>query len=329
MVRRAMLAVVLGGIAACGGACSGEPEDDSTLTPYTEDQLPGTRDAGKDAGRSSSSSGGLVDGGDSGPPDDGEPYRVDYESVEAGGKTQSYIVVTPKTPPAGKLPVYFMYHGDGGGGEQARASTPVEAVTGQNAVVVYPSCPANPSWDVGVGEGNTWVLGFDAILARVIRERNVDPTRVHVSGHSSGAFFANVLGCFRTEQVTSIGSMAGGAPYVGSPNTKWPPGWVRCAGQGAMPTFVVHDYSDNVVGYDSGRWDSEYWMQVNRCALWGDDACYTGNTNAKAPIFGIDECQELTDSPDGTPVVICSTQGNGHGFWNRFLSTFVQFNGLL
>lgn len=321
-----LLALVLAAFASTllAAACSSSdvdfPDDLSSVSPVSgrdaqADARPNTTDGGRDAA-SDASADAPVD-------DPNYPFNVFYESVEAGGKTQNYIVVVPKSRSAEKLPIVFGYHGDGGGAEGSKSYFQVELTTQRGAIVVYPSCPANPAWNIYGGTGNEYLAGFDAILAKVISDRGGDANKVSVFGHSSGAFFSSVLGCFRSSKIRSIGLMAGGAPFDANGTGKWDgTQLVKCPGQEAVPAFVVHDPGDPVVGYAGGKWASEYWMYANRCAT--GVGC-NADPNDQSSAFG-GACMNLNPAPDSAPVVMCSPSGVGHGFWGSFVSTFWQFS---
>lgn len=327
-IRRSsrLVALVTTGLAsgtllfACSGSDVDFPDDLATVSPVEG------RDAQADA-RPPNRDGGSQDAGkDAKTIDPNYPFEVFYESIDAGGKTQNYIVVVPANRGAAKLPIVFGYHGDGGGADGAKDYFKVELTTQQNAIVVYPSCPANPAWNIYGGTGNEYLAGFDAILQKVATARNGDLTKVSAFGHSSGAFFSSVLGCFRSSKLRSIGLMAGGAPFDANGTSKWDgTQLVKCPGQESVPTFVVHDRGDPVVGYDSGEWASKYWMYANRCATGvGCDA----DTADQSPTLG-GACMNLNQAPANAPVVMCSPSGVGHGLWGSFVSTFWQFSSPL
>ena len=310
-------------LAACSGSTDAEfPNGDA------QHLVPG--DAGTDATgsvppnerRDGGPDGATGEDGGSVEPD--SPFDTFYESVEAGGKTQNYLVVIPKERGQGPLPVVFAYHGDGGSGEGARSSFQVETTLGEPVIVVYPSCPANPAWNLYGREGNEYLAGFDAILEAVIAAHGGDRARVSVIGHSAGAFFASTLGCYRSAKLRSVGIMAGGAPIKQDGDATWNGNILKCPGQEPVAVFVAHDQGDPVVTYPSGKWASEYWMYANRCP---SGTC-NADPESRSPTLG-GACMNMDPAPPEFPVVICTTQGNGHGIWGAFVSTFWQFDGAL
>lgn len=317
------------GLAACASSDVDFPGDSQNLFP-SGDPDSGTRDSGTpprtDAG------GGKADAGkDAGKPVDPN-YRFDvaYETVQAGGKTHDYIVVVPQNRTTASLPIIFGYHGDGGGAQGSKDYFQVEKTTAQNAIVIYPSCPANPAWNIYGGASNEYLAAFDATLEQVATAYAGDRSKVTAFGLSSGAFFASVLGCFRSAKLQAIGVMAGGAPFKANDGSTgvWVAGQdstTKCPGQAAVPVFVAHDYGDPVVGYDSGRWASEYFLYANRAAELG---AWSGDANNTSEAFG-GLCVKRNDSPADAPVVLCSVSNVGHALWNQFLPTFWQFSSAL
>lgn len=318
-------------VAACTGSDAQLPDDSQSLLPRD--------DSGDDGGRRDSGTkprtdagGGAVDAGKdaAGPVDPSYPFAVGYETVQAGGKTHDYIVVVPQNRATAFLPIVFGYHGDGGAAQGSKDYFQVEKTTAQNAIVVYPSCPANPAWNIYGGAANEYLAAFDATLEQVATAYGGDRTKVTAFGLSSGGFFASVLGCFRSAQLQAIGVMAGGAPFPandGSTGTwvEGQPATTKCPGQAAVPVLVAHDYGDPVVGYDSGRWASEYFLYANRAVELG---AWSGNAANTSEVFG-GQCVTRTDAPANAPVVLCSLSNVGHALWNQFLPTFWQFSSAL
>jgi poly(3-hydroxybutyrate) depolymerase len=291
---------------------SGSGKDGGTK-PTGDDGGPHT-DAGKDAGK---------------PSDPNYPYDVSYETVNAGGKTHDFIVITPQHPTKASLPIIFGYHGDGGGAQGSKDYFQVEKTTQQNAIIVYPSCPANPAWNIYGGASNEYLAAFDATLTQVAGEHGGDLTKVTAFGLSSGAFFSSVLGCFRSAKLQAVGIMAGGAPFQADGTTLWVDGQdstTHCPGQAPVPVFVVHDYADPVVPYDSGRWASEYYLYANRASAPGGS--WSGNADNTSDVFG-GLCKNRNEAPPGAPVVLCSVSNVGHALWDQFLPTFWQFSSAL
>ena len=315
--------------AACGASSDVDfPGDSQNLFPAGDDDAPtadgGSKprtdggpakpDAGKDAGK-------VVD--------PNYPFDVSYETVDAGGKTHDFIVITPQNRAKASLPIIFGYHGDGGGAQGSKDGFLVEKTTGQNAIVVYPSCPANPAWNIYGGQNNEYLAAFDATLTKVAAEHGGDTSKVTAFGLSSGAFFSSVLGCFRSSKLQAVGIMAGGAPFASDGTTLWVPGQdstTHCPGQAPVPVFVAHDYNDPVVGYDSGKWASEYYLYANRAASPGGS--WSGNPDNTSDVFG-GLCKNRNEAPADGPVVLCSVNGVGHALWNQFVPTFWQFSSAL
>lgn len=307
-------------------ACSSDdplpPNDDAQhLTP--------DRDASPDTGRTTppgpaadASPDGAVT--DAGPTEPDSPFETFYESVEAGGKTHNYLVVIPRERGSAPLPIVFAYHGDGGSGEGARASFQVEHILPEQAIVVYPSCPANPAWNLYGRAGNEYLAGFDAILDAVATAHDGDRSQVSAMGHSSGGFFAGMLGCYRSAKLRSVGIMSGGAPFKQAGDDTWNGNILKCPGQTPVAVFVAHDEGDPVVPYSSGKWASEYFMYANRCPSGNCNA----NPESRSPTLG-GVCMNMDPAPAEFPVVICATRGNGHGLWGSFVSTFWQFTSAL
>ncbi len=315
---------------ACGANSEVEfPGDSQNLFPGEDERR--SPDGGQTARSDGGSSGGVLDAGKDAarPIDPNYPFDVTYETVNAAGKVHDFIVITPQSRTQAALPIVFGYHGDGGGAQGSKDYFQVEKTTGQNAIVVYPSSPANPAWNIYGGQGNEYLAAFDATLEQVVRTHGGDARKVTAFGLSSGAFFSSVLGCFRSSKLQAIGLMAGGAPFQADGTTLWVAGQAsttHCPGQAPVPVFVVHDYSDPVVEYASGRWASEYFLYANRAAAPGGS--WSGNPENTSDAFG-GLCKLRNEAPAGSPVVLCSVNGVGHALWQQFVPTFWQFSSAL
>lgn len=234
------------------------------------------------------------------------PDVLDEMTLQVGSRTRTYGVKLPKTyDPAVSYPVVIVFHGDGGDGPSMYAFFKMNAATGEEAIVVYPS-----------GEGQTWdlytptasnkdVAFMTALVADLSAKYTIDTTKIFAFGWSNGAYFANQMACRRSAFFRGIASHAGGAPYEPSdPNRKWPNGFQQCPGQTAVPFIGFHGTNDPVVGYAGGEFSATYWGYVNGCA---------GARTASTPA----PCEEHANCTSGKPVLFCPIGGIGHGIWSQ------------
>jgi polyhydroxybutyrate depolymerase len=86
------------------------------------------------------------------------------------------------------------------------------------------------------------VAYLGGLLDDVMAAWPIDPARIHVLGHSNGAFMAYRLACDRADVVTSIAGLAGHATSNATP----------CAPADTVSVLHLHGTADDTVPYDSG-----------------------------------------------------------------------------
>ena len=299
-------------VGACGGSDAPTPGGDAqNLFPAADASIEGsTHTTPSDGG----SSGSTPDAGDGGTViDPNYPFDVLYESVEAGGKTQSYIVLVPQHPTAAILPIVFGYHGDGGGADDSKNDFLVEQTTGQSAIIVYPSCPANPSWNLYGGSHQRVACGVrrDPRSGREHARRR-SRQRERVRGEQRRLLLRACSAATDPRRSSRSGSWRAARPRFPTPKDpatgSWTnaDAWVKCPNEASTAAFIAHDPNDPVVPYSGGVWANQYWLYVNRCS---EGTCID-NTSNQADAFG-GACKSMTDAPADAPVVFCSGQRRG------------------
>lgn len=310
-----VVSVLVGGLAAsfvgCGGADVPSRED----SPSDDDSSRGTNagttsddDDDRHPGSGSSDDSGKTPGGDSSPDASSPPSppptvdcspdpsksKYSAESVDVGGQKRTYHLFVPAPCDANQpRSIVVLYHGDGGFGEQMRGLK-FEDRVGGNAVVVYPD-GVFFTWDTNSAPANNKdIQFFDALLGDVAKKATVDPSRVFVFGHSRGAFFVNLLGCYRGNNVRALVAHSGGGPSSSQKDVcNTPP----------PAAMMIHGDADPNVSYDSGKKSLQYWMTKNKCQ--------SGTTP-----FDPSPCVSYDGCTAGHPVVWCSLPGAGHGIWS-------------
>ena len=123
--------------------------------------------------------------------------------IDVDGTARTAIVVVPSTG-AAPHPTVFALHGHGGSGAGIQRSLDVEHAW-PGAVVVYPDGLVGhkgitdpdgrlPGWQSVVGEaGDRDLAFFDALLARLRAQLDLDDQRLYVVGHSNGSQMASLL----------------------------------------------------------------------------------------------------------------------------------------
>ncbi|MCL2776676.1 MAG: hypothetical protein FWD73_01640 [Polyangiaceae bacterium] len=221
-------------------------------------------------------------------------------TIDVGGRTRRYLLVDV-APSDHPLSLVLVFHGDGGDANGFHRAFPFELATGDDAVVAYPDGPYK--WDLESKAHNEDVAFVEAVIRALQARYPIDPSRVFLTGYSSGGFFSNMFACRNSSLVRAIASNAGGAPY--QQELTWPNGYTRCHGQAPVATMALHGALDFGVTIDSGRFSASYWSYVNGCQA---DAMET---------TGYKECRAMRGCPKDKPVVFCEIPTLGHWVWDR------------
>ena len=122
------------------------------------------------------------------------------------------IIYGPKSPPPGKRPLIFAFHGHGDDMENFQYVGLHTAWP--DAVVVYfqglPSRDGSSGWQVEPGEyGDRDLKLVDAALAALRKKYNVDDNRIYATGFSNGAHFTYLLWAARPNVFAAFAPVAG------------------------------------------------------------------------------------------------------------------------
>jgi poly(3-hydroxybutyrate) depolymerase len=247
------------------------------------------------------------------------------KTIMSGGRTRYYDLYLPTGyDPMRAYPLLFMSHGCDG-------SIPfrIERVTKGDAIIVAPRSASSQGtgggcFDTGPGSASlTEVAYFDIMKADVEAKTCVDKAREFHSGHSSGSWLSNLLGCARAGVTTGP---AGGLRGQGNTAGGMP---VLPACTGPIAAILAHDMKDDQNAFHLGELARDRILKVNGCGTETVPWDYDGDPATPSPCVAYQGCMP------GFPVVWCPTNGKGHsdqvgapfpnlstiGFW-RFWSQF-------
>lgn len=308
--------IIAAGVAASCGTSEGSSTPTTVSTPNAASpDLPGNPPPG--APDAASKPPQIRDAEAEAPP---PPWIVaTTETLTIAGEPRAFMLAVPSSYDAKTTyPLVLVLHGDGGDGPSMRDAFPFDDVSGQAAVVAYPS-GRRAGWNLHEPIATNSDFAFLVALVDSLRTRfSID--RVFGTGFSSGAFMVNQVACRRPSFFHAIAPHSGGAPYEPrDPSAgRWPNGYTKCHDQtmgSGSATLVIHGTSDGDVTYDSGDFTAKYWAFVNGC---------TGARSASTP-----PCVMHVGCPAERPVVLCSIQNLGHSLWGDAIKrTWAFFSTL-
>jgi polyhydroxybutyrate depolymerase len=128
------------------------------------------------------------------------------------GVERSAIIYVPKSPPLGKLPLIFSFHGHGDDAQNFQYVLLQQAWP--DAIVVYfqglPSRDGYPGWQVEPGDyGDRDLKLVDVALASLRAQYKVDDSRIYATGFSNGAHFTYLLWATRPNVFAAYAPVAG------------------------------------------------------------------------------------------------------------------------
>jgi poly(3-hydroxybutyrate) depolymerase len=208
------------------------------------------------------------------------------------------ITVPPDYDPSTPTPLIFGFHGRNQTHIQFRTqdAANIQTELGSRAVMAYLKSQAGPGWNFPE-EVEPNVAFFNAVYDRMLADYCVDLSRVFAVGHSSGAYFANILACRYGDRLRGIGAVAGNTQEF------------NCVGR--VAAIVVHGVRDAVVSFAGGQQSRDTYRATNNCS-------------AESAPFAVSPCIEYQGCDAGFPVAWCehdepTYQDTNHG-WPSFAS---------
>ncbi len=247
-------------------------------------------------------------------------------SLEYGRLTRTYRLYLPASYDKSKqYPLVLALHGGGGTGKRMEDLTR----NGFNAlaererfVVAYPD-GADKHWNDGRGverwraqRENIDDVGFlSHLIDHLVKEFNLDPKRVYVTGVSNGALMAHRLACERPERLAAIAPVIGAMPANIAP---------RCAPTRPVPVLMINGKEDTLVPWEGGEIrfgrtklgeklsvpeTVRLWVKLNGClskptVTYEPDKDPQDGTRVRKESYG--PCR------DGAEVILCAVEGGGH-----------------
>jgi polyhydroxybutyrate depolymerase len=205
-------------------------------------------------------------------------------SFTVDGVARTALIYIPPTAKASPTPLVFVFHGHGGSARQAARSFHIEQEWPE-AVSVYMQgldTPGQltdpqgnrPGWQVAPGsQGDRDLKFFDAVLARLKQDYDVDAKRIYCTGHSNGGSFTYLLWLARGDVFAAVAPSSAAARYA----NKLPP----------KPALILGGQTDALVKFAWQQRTMTAVRKVNGCATTGepwDKQCTLYPSNGGTPL---------------------------------------------
>lgn len=202
-------------------------------------------------------------------------------ALKVGDVERTAIVYAP---PKGKaqVPVVFVFHGFTGSARQAAFSYRMHEAW-KEVVTVYPQGldvdllgRTAPGWQVASGlQGDRDLAFYDALLAKVLKDRHGDPKRVYTCGMSNGAIFSYLLVAKRGTTLAGAATVGGFAP-------------IGFAAAAPMPLLIVHGKNDELIQINSAERSRDAALKNNKLSEttseWAPGFVRYGEAKSKTPV---------------------------------------------
>ncbi|HEY9726873.1 MAG TPA: PHB depolymerase family esterase [Chroococcales cyanobacterium] len=232
------------------------------------------------------------------------------------GQARTYHVYLPSNYDRNRSwPLVLAFHGGFGSGKRIARNTGFNEIAEREGfIVVYPD-GIDKHWNDGRGTVNTDVddVGFvRALIDRLVRNRNVDPSRVYATGISNGGQFTQRLACELSDKIAAFAAVASTFPAALRSN---------CNPKNPVSMLMINSPEDPLVPWQGGEGGGiggrilsvpetvELWRKHNKCS----PVAQTQSLPTIAPNDGtrVRMSRYQGDSPR-SEIVLYTIEGGGH-----------------
>jgi polyhydroxybutyrate depolymerase len=255
----------------------------------------------------------MACGGDDGGAPDAGPLPTVF-----GGDRPATLQVPADFDPAMDYPLLVILHGYSVNGVFQQSYLGLaDAADGRGILVVAPEGSVDSGgrqfWNASDaccdfdGSGVDDVAYLGGLIEEIAAAYPVDPSRVHLIGHSNGGFMSFRLACERPDLIASIASLAGAASFADP---------TACTPDRPVSVLVLHGDADATVPYEGSalvpgaRASATRWAGYDGC---GEVLEPGGALDLDRGLDGAETRVERAPAcPDGSGVELWTLEGAGH-----------------
>jgi polyhydroxybutyrate depolymerase len=228
-----------------------------------------------------------------------------------------------------QLPLVIALHGRGGNGESMVLITRRgfdKLADKDGFIVAYPD-GIELNWNDGrmdeeandrAHRENIDDVGFiSALIDSMIKDYNIDPKRIYITGISNGAMMSYRLACEISYKITAIAPVDGNIPYLLLP---------ECSPAMPVSVLAINNVNDPLVPFEGGDIHSNFRrLKLGIVLSVNESVGFWVNRNHCSPSPVVTEepdvdpgdgtrvtKKEYLNSTDGTEVILYSIDGGGH-----------------
>lgn len=189
-------------------------------------------------------------------------------SFEFDGETRNYSVYIPPSYNGNEpVPLVFNLHGLGSNsGQQYFYGNFKPQADADNFIICLPNALENnfnqQQWNSGFGLGINDVSFFDELIDTLIKNFNIDTTKIFSAGMSNGGFMSLTLACELGHRIAKVASVTGTMTQFQMNNCTPPKG---------ISSMFIHGTADPTVPYNGNTTlkgveeTVEFWVNLNDC----------------------------------------------------------------
>jgi poly(3-hydroxybutyrate) depolymerase len=232
--------------------------------------------------------------------------KIVQREVTVNGQTSPFEVsFPPGYSGATAYPLGFGFHGYGRTHSDCRTvdCDGLQAQFEKTTVIVYPKSLGAGWVDDQAGTQQNLDL-FAAVLATVQADYAIDASRIWVAGASSGAYFANLLGCVYGKALQAVFPVAGGMVFAPEQCVQGPTAWL-----------LVHGIDDTHVPIAEGEATRDWAAGQNGCQQSTEPPLATLREKIRAARSkGLDaiDCVDYVGCDQRLPVTWCEHSQGGY-----------------